>query len=117
VSPQRKLPKPICLVPRCDRPTDNTGAFGLCHAHYERWRRHHDDADLVTPINTGSRAPSATPWNPWAGKVTCPECKSSDWTMPYDKHRDPRWRCIECHVWFVPDHPDWVQPELPMGSA
>lgn len=38
--------------------------------------------------------------NPWAGRVECPDCGSSEWTMPYDPLLpDSSWRCVACHVW------------------
>jgi hypothetical protein len=31
------------------------------------------------------------PANPWAGHHTCPNCRSSAWTMPADGHLASSW--------------------------
>lgn len=93
-----------CVIPACDRRQQSDG---LCAAHFKRWQRRGEDADLVTSIGPSPKAMSATPWNPWTGRQPCPTCGSSAWTMPYAT--DSRsWRCVKgrwggCGIFFTPE--------------
>ena len=37
--------------------------------------------------------------NPWAGRVPCPACGSSDWTLPWVPG-EPFWHCCADHTDF-----------------
>lgn len=90
-----------CVIPVCDRPQ---AARGLCDSHYHRWHRLGENADLVSPVRQGASRPSPTPWNPWAYRQACPECGSSEFTMPIAPGETPGWRCVwPCHITFTPE--------------
>lgn len=76
----------VCSVSKCQGVHH---ARGLCKRHYDRWR--------LTGMM--ARPTSPNPANPWAGKLTCPRCSSTLWTMPLDpKHLPGVWRCVDCHI-------------------